>query len=306
MNTWDRIDAVQRMQEYILKHIDEEITLRDLGRAAGYSPYHSIRIFKTLTGTTPFEYIRALRLTNAAQKLVKSDEKVVDVALKVGFESHDGFTRAFYRQFDITPIKYRSEKPPVNYFVYYPVRSYYRMIEKTPENERSDKPMERISATVAVTPAERPARKLILLRSKNAVDYLSYCNEMGCGWEGLLNSIPERFENAALLTLPARLIRSGESSCAAGVEVPADYSKPIPEGYDAVELPPCSMLYFQGMPFDDENDFCQAISIVMEAIGSYRPETYGYAFDYELAPRFNFGASAKEGARMAVPAKRIV
>ncbi len=305
MNEWDRINAVQRMQEYILKHIDEEITLRDLGQAAGYSPYHSIRIFKTLTGTTPFEYIRALKLTNAAQKLVKSDEKVVDIALKGGFESHDGFTRAFYRQFDITPIKYRNEKPPVNYFVYYPVRSYYRMIEKTPEYERSNNSMEQISATVIVTPAKRPARKLIMLRSNNAVDYLSYCNEMGCGWEGLLNSIPERFENAALLTLPARLIKGGSSSCAAGVEVPADYLKPIPEGYEAVELAPCGMLYFQGMPFDDEDDFCHAISIVMEAVDSYRPETYGYAFDYEAAPIFNFGASAKAGARMAVPVRRI-
>lgn len=306
MNDWDRINAVQRMQEYILEHIDGEITLRGLGQASGYSPYHSVRLFKALTGKTPFEYARALRLTNAAQKLIKSDEKVVDVALEGGFESHDGFTRAFYRQFDITPIKYRAEKPPVNYFVHYPVRSYYRMIAKYPGDERSNTPMERMSATVTVTPVNRPARKLILLRSKNAADYLSYCSEMGCGWEGLLNSIPERLENAALLTLPARLIRVGSSSCAAGVEVPETYSKPIPDGYETVELPPCSMLYFQGMAFDDEDDFCQAISIVMEAVESYRPEIYGYAFDHDAAPRFNFGASAKTGARIAVPAKRII
>ena len=260
MNDWDRINAVQRMQEYILSHIGGEITLRGLGHASGYSPYHSVRLFKSLTGNPPFEYIRALRLTNAAQKLVKSDEKVVDVALEGGFESHDGFTRAFYRQFDITPIKYRNQKPPVSYFVHYPVRSYYRMIAKSPEDERSNTPMKRISAAVTVTPVNRPARKLILLRSRNAVDYLSYSNEMGCGWEGLLNSIPERFENAALLTLPARLIRDGASSCAAGVEVPEDYSKPLPEGYEAGGLPPSGMLYFQGVPIRPFAKRCTALS----------------------------------------------
>lgn len=54
---------------------------------------------------------------------------------------------------------------------------------------------------------------------------MTYCGEMGCDWEGLLNSIPEKLDLAALLTLPRPLIRPGTSGCAAGVEVPADYSQ---------------------------------------------------------------------------------
>jgi AraC-like DNA-binding protein len=81
MELSDKIIAVGKMQKYIDIHFDDEITLEDLSRATGYSKYHAARIFKELTGRTPFEAIRALRLTKAEQTLRDSDSKVVDVAL---------------------------------------------------------------------------------------------------------------------------------------------------------------------------------------------------------------------------------
>ena len=65
----DNIAAVRRMQEHIAANLDEEITLEQLGETAGYSKYHAARLFAQLTGQTPFAYIRALRLTRAAQTL---------------------------------------------------------------------------------------------------------------------------------------------------------------------------------------------------------------------------------------------
>lgn len=50
-----------------------------------------------------------------------------------------------------------------------------------------------------VTAVKRAKRKLIYLPSKKAQDYFSYCEELGCDWEGLLNSIPEKIEPAALI-----------------------------------------------------------------------------------------------------------
>lgn len=300
MEDWDKINAVQRMQDYVLSHLGEEITMQALSGAAGYSLWHSLRIFRELTGKTPFEYIRAARLTKAAETLRDTGEHVLTVALDTGFDSHDGFTRAFSRQFDITPRKYREETPPVSYFTYYPIRNYYLTMSK-----RNDEMMEnkKVSATVTVTAVERPARKLILLRSKNAADYFTFCDEMGCDWEGLMNSVPERFDNAALITLPGGLVRGGTSATAVGIEVPAGYSKPVPGNYEIIDLPPCTMLYFQGMPFASDEDFCEAIDIVMEAVASYKLETYGYASADDAAPRFNFGASASTGAKMAIPVR---
>ena len=97
MELSDKVAAVSRMQGFIDAHIDGEITFDALCGAAGYSKYHAARIFKELTGKTPFDTIRALRLTQAAQVLRDTDAKVIDAALDNGFESHDGFTRAFAR-----------------------------------------------------------------------------------------------------------------------------------------------------------------------------------------------------------------
>jgi len=296
MEQSDKIAAVSRMQAYIVDHMGGEITLEALCEAAQYSRYHAVRMFKELTGSTPFAYARALRLTKAAQTLRDSPEKVVDIALESGFDSHDGFTRAFARQFDITPQKYSRERPPVRWFIHHSIDAYYRMIKG-----ESNMNKEAISRTVTVTAVERPARKLILLRSARATEYLSYCEEIGCEWEGLLNSIPEKFDTAALLTLPGNLITPGTGNTAAGVEVPQGYAKPLPAGYGMIDLPACTLLYFQGVPYSDEDAYCEAIDIVEEAVDAYDPTRYGWAFADALAPRLHFGASAETGARMARP-----
>lgn len=55
--------AVTRMQTFIERHLDEEITLHALAQQAGYSPWHCAKMFKEYTDKSPFEYIRKLRLS---------------------------------------------------------------------------------------------------------------------------------------------------------------------------------------------------------------------------------------------------
>lgn len=88
MERWDKINAVQKMQDYVETHLHEPITLKNLADAAGYSPWHAAKIFKELLGKTPFEYIRALRLSKAAMVLRDGGEKVVDVAFDFVFDTH--------------------------------------------------------------------------------------------------------------------------------------------------------------------------------------------------------------------------
>ena len=81
MKREEKVMAVQRMQDYIKNHMTEAITLKALADCAGYSPFHCSRIFKELTGKSPFDYIRALRLSQAALKLRDEEKvKVVDVS----------------------------------------------------------------------------------------------------------------------------------------------------------------------------------------------------------------------------------
>lgn len=302
MTEQDRIFAVQRMQDYILRNRSESIALDGLAKAAGYSAFYAARLFRKYTGKTPFEYQRALNLTDAAKQLRDDGRRIVDVAMDSGFDSHDGFTRAFFREFRVAPRVYRKDAPPVRYFTHYPVRDAYLHKQREGEEKMEEKKM---PGVVTVQVVQRPLRKVVLLRSKNATDYWSYCEEVGCDWEGYLNSIKERFDSAALLELPKHLVKPGTSKFASGVEVPHDFDKPLEAGYEIIDLPSVEMLYFTSEPYKNEEDYGAAIDLVQTALDGYDPTRYGYRYAFDLAPQFNFGAYAALGAKCAVPVEKL-
>lgn len=80
--------------DYLEKHLDGEINTAELGRLAGCSPYHFQRMFSYLAGIPLSEYIRRRRMTLAAADL-RAGEKVLDVALRYGYDSPTAFNRAF-------------------------------------------------------------------------------------------------------------------------------------------------------------------------------------------------------------------
>ena len=102
----EQVLAVQRMQDYIEKNKTEEISLSDLARASLFSPWYSYRLFRSLIGLTPTEYIRKYRLTQAADQLRSGQVRVIDAALDAGFSNVDTFTRAFFREFGLNPSDY--------------------------------------------------------------------------------------------------------------------------------------------------------------------------------------------------------
>jgi AraC family transcriptional regulator len=136
----EKFEAVGKMQEYISSHINDPIRLYDLAQAFGFSPWHASRIFKELTGKAPFEYIRAFRLSRAAIKLRDEDVKVIDVAFDFVFDTHEGFTRAFSRQFGINPLAYKMHTPPVKLFIPYKIIDSYRYKLKKEKNMNGNNP----------------------------------------------------------------------------------------------------------------------------------------------------------------------
>ncbi|MBQ6696218.1 MAG: AraC family transcriptional regulator [Lachnospiraceae bacterium] len=101
MSTW--IEGLQNAIEYMEEHLTEEPDIRKVAEKAYVSEYHFQRIFSALCGFSVGEYIRNRRMALAAQELSSSEAKVIDVALKYGYESPDSFTRAFTRFHGITP-----------------------------------------------------------------------------------------------------------------------------------------------------------------------------------------------------------
>ncbi|SEU02129.1 AraC family transcriptional regulator [Paenibacillus sp. NFR01] len=81
----------------------------EIARAALSSKYHFQRMFHALTGFTVSEYIRNRRLTLAAEELTGTTAKVIDIALKYGYDSPEAFTKAFQRVHGVTPLAARRE-----------------------------------------------------------------------------------------------------------------------------------------------------------------------------------------------------
>jgi len=299
------VEAVGKMQDYIKFHINDPITLYDLAQTCGFSPWHASRIFKELIGKTPFGYIRAFRVSRAALKLRDEDVKVIDVAFDFVFDTHEGFTRAFSKQFGINPFKYKKQTPPVKLFIPFQINdSYNYQLKKERKMDKSQKNSGKTKNTVFVQVVERPARKLILKRGIKATEYFKYCDEVGCDIWGVLVSIKEALYEPVGLWLPPNMIPKGTSKYAQGVEVPFDYSGQVPDGFDIVDLKPCKMMVFQGPPFEDE-EFEEAIYDLRDVMKSYNPEIYGFNWADQDVPRFQMEPQGYRGYIEGCPVKEI-
>lgn len=262
------IEAVQRMQDYIASHLDMNITMADLAKVSNYSPWYSYRLFVDLLHVTPAVYIRRLRLSKSALRLRDEKVKIIDVAFDAGFGSVDGYQRAFYKEFGCNPHEYAISPSPIYLFKPYGIKYASRKENINMGEVKS----------VFVQVIEKPERKVIIKRGKEATEYFKYCEEVGCDVWGLLYSMKSICGEPVCLWLPKNYIKAGTSEYVQGVEVAMDYSGEIPEGFDIIELPKCKYIMFQSEPFEEEN-FGEAIQQIWDAIKKYNPQIIGYDWD---------------------------
>ncbi len=115
----DSLERMNRALAYIDANLTDEIDFQQVEKYALCSEYHFRRMFSFLAGVTLSEYIRRRRLTLAATELFNSEERIIDVALKYGYQSPDAFTRAFYNLHGVTPTEGRNSG--------YALKAYPRM-----------------------------------------------------------------------------------------------------------------------------------------------------------------------------------
>lgn len=138
MQGW--IDGIQASMEFIEAHLTEPLEIEEIAAVAGVSPFYYQRIFGALCGMTLGEYIRSRRMTLAAQELSRTEEKVIDVALKYGYDSPDSFTKAFQRFHGVSPSKAREPGTKLRSFAPLHMKISmeggsmldYRIVEKAP------------------------------------------------------------------------------------------------------------------------------------------------------------------------------
>ncbi|PKA16449.1 GyrI protein [Leptospira haakeii] len=104
MNHYDKIDSAL---SFIEKNLKNNISVKDVSENSFSSLWHFQRIFRYMTGYSVYSYIRKRRLSEAAQKLILTKSKVIDIAFEFGYETPETFLREFKKDFGTTPSEYR-------------------------------------------------------------------------------------------------------------------------------------------------------------------------------------------------------
>lgn len=107
----DLLLIIQDIINEIEENLDSPLSVKDFAGRSGYSVWQFQRIFRSMVGDTLGNYLRGRKLTEAAQKLLNTDQKIIDIALEYQFKSQEAFSRAFKSHFGKTPKQVRTEKP---------------------------------------------------------------------------------------------------------------------------------------------------------------------------------------------------
>lgn len=110
------IESIDEAVQYIEEHITEDLSVDAIAGRVHISPYYFQKGFSMLCDMTVSEYIRQRRLALAGSELVGSDGRIIDVAVKYGYDSPDSFTKAFCRFHGDTPTAVRKEGATIKSF----------------------------------------------------------------------------------------------------------------------------------------------------------------------------------------------
>ncbi len=101
---------LEKAVDYIENHLDENLQLEEIAKAAGYSVPHFYRVFGAVVGCSVKEYVRRRRLSNAMYEVITTKRRITDIAFEHGFESHEVFTRTFKLAFGAPPRSFRKKQ----------------------------------------------------------------------------------------------------------------------------------------------------------------------------------------------------
>lgn len=121
------INSIKKALNYIENNLQEDIDLSAIAKEAGYSLYHFHRIFKGIVGDSMKDYVRKRRFTEAAKELVYTNKSIVEIGIKYGYESREGFSRAFEKVYGRNPSEVRRDN--LLYFIREPINIDYMMFQ---------------------------------------------------------------------------------------------------------------------------------------------------------------------------------
>ncbi len=100
---------VNRVTDFILVHLRQDLSLAVLAEQVGFSPYHFTRLFRQATGENPHAYVLSKRVEQAQRLLNTTNMPLAQIALEVGFPNQSYFTQVFKQRLGLTPRAYQQE-----------------------------------------------------------------------------------------------------------------------------------------------------------------------------------------------------
>lgn len=253
---------------HVEANVFEPLTLAGLAAVAGLSPYHFARQFNARFRLAPMAFVRARRLGLAAGVLAgPCPPALTDLAFNAGFESQEGFTRAFKRAFGVSPGRYRRD-PTVSI-----QREFATMSDTTPASRLTQEP----------APVRKPAFRVA---GVSAVFDESNKAEIPRLWPRLVERLPltGQSHGGTFGVVRATGESEGRFRYLAGVEIAPDAT--VAEGLEAQAIPSQTYLVFH---LDtDGSDLHAQMQVAMREIWGERTPRSGFRLangpDLEVYP----------------------
>jgi AraC family transcriptional regulator len=221
-------DRLNRAMAWIEAHLCDELDWGVVAREANCSEFHFSRMFEVIMGLTVGDYVRRRRLSLAASELALGRSKVIDVALKYGYDSPDAFAKAFRRLFGCTPSEAReggrtlSAYPPISFSIVL----------------KGDMSM---NYRIETKPAFGLTGPWIRTSSDNGVNFRTvpefWARIMGDGtWQRLMAKVPPDTRIGVCGVCAEYDVQANEFSYLAAIETPADRGG-LPEGCKDIMVP---------------------------------------------------------------------
>lgn len=220
------INGIQKSLDYIENHMTDNLDYSEIAGQAYCSEFYFQRIFNALCGMTLGEYIRKRRLTLAGMELYSRKPKVIDVALKYGYESPESFTRAFTKFHGITPSEARRNGSGL--------KSFSRL---------SVKIIMKGGSTMNYKIIEKPAFKVIGVTETHSVDGNQNRNTIPDFWNkahatGIIETLLEKTcDRKYIFGICYGNERTNQKTFDYSIAVECGEDIVIPEGYSVEEIP---------------------------------------------------------------------
>ena len=269
------IAELQKAIDYTEAHLTEKIDYEAVAKEACSSPFHFQRVFHILCGYTLGEYIRMRRLSLAASELIHTERKVIDIALKYGYDAPESFERAFVRFHGITPTEARQGKN---------VKSFSRLSVKLilSGGHKMDYRIEKLEAFKVIC----RRRTVVKPEGETATEDISgFWRE--CRDGGWTRKIMEYFPKNPRLKGLLGICFSDEMDASRfpyGIGVEYDGSREAGEGLEIVEIPAHTYAVFTCRGKMPEAFVETYRSIVSEFLPQNDRYEYGYGIELEVYP----------------------